>query len=328
MIITKTPYRLSFLGGGTDYPQFFAEHGGSVLSTTFDKYAYVTARPLPHFFDYNNQIVHSRIEYTKTRDEIEHPLIRNAMKYMDMQNLQVIMSWDLPGGSGLGSSSAFAAGLLSAFHAMKGETVDRHTLASQAIYLERTLCAENGGWQDQIAAAYGGLNRIDFFGNSFTVKPLPMTAERKATLNRRLMIFFTGFSRLSSEIAKEQTRMLGSITAELKEMLSFVDDGENILTDAGQSLDEFGRLLDYTWRIKRRMTSKITTDAIDALYAKAINAGALGGKLMGAGGGGFLLFYVPENRQLHVKEALSDLMHVPYTFGSDGSQLLYSQSGR
>lgn len=324
MIITKTPYRLSFLGGGTDYPQFFAKHGGSVLSATFDQYAYVSAHPLPRFFPYSNQIVHASVEYTRSAAEIEHPLIRNAMQFAGMEGLQVMLTGDLPGGTGLGGSSAFTVGLLSAFYAMKGETVDPHTLARQAIHVERELAGEDGGWQDQVATVYGGLNRIDFHGDTFAVRPLAISPERKALLNRRLMIFYTGFAR-KGEIATEQSRVLSDRTAQLQEMLSFVDDGEKILTGQIDSLDEFGRLLDYTWRIKRGMTTRTTNDTIDALYQSALHAGALGGKLMGAGGGGFLLLYVPEDRKPNVQTALQTLKPLEYRFGTKGTEVILAE---
>ena len=297
MIYTKTPFRMSFLGGGTDYEPFFNEYGGSVISTTFDKFCYVSVRHLPRFFEYRNQLTYSRIERTGSVDEIEHPMVRNAMKMLNMDELFISYDADLPARSGLGSSSSFAVGLLHAFHALKGHFVSRKDLAREAIYLERTLCAESGGWQDQIAVAYGGMNRIDFFPGGFEVKPVVITPARKAALNRNLMLFFTGFSRISSEIAKEQMRSTEKKTADLREMLRLVDVGEAILSDRHGDLDDFGRLLHETWQLKRGITHKVSTDALDEIYAAAIKNGALGGKLLGAGGGGFFLFYVPQEYQ-------------------------------
>lgn len=325
MIYTKTPFRMSFFGGGTDYKPFFEEYGGSVISTTFDKYCYVSVRHLPRFFDYHNQLTYSKIEKTATVDELEHPMVRNAMKMQNMHELSIGYDADLPARSGLGSSSSFAVGLLNAFHALKGQYADRRQLAEEAIYLERELCAESGGWQDQIAAAYGGMNRINFSADGFEVSPIIIRKERKDLLNENLLMFFTGFSRLSSEIAKEQVKATKDKTAELKEMLSLVDDGERILTDRHGDLDEFGRLLDYTWRLKRGLTGKISTDTLDGIYAKATEHGALGGKLLGAGGGGFFVFYVPKERQNNVKEAMKDLLYIPFRFEDGGSRVLYYQ---
>ena len=323
MIYTKTPFRMSFLGGGTDYEPFFSRHGGSVISTTFDKFCYVSVRHLPRFFEYRNQLTYSRIEKTRTVEEFEHPMVRNAMKMLDMDELSINYDADLPARSGLGSSSSFAVGLLQAFHALKGHFVSKKELSLEAIYLERKLCGESGGWQDQIAVTYGGLNRINFFPGGFEVKPIIIEPERKTALNRNLMLFFTGFSRVSSVIAKEQVNATRSKTRELKEMLRLVDDGEAILSDRHGDLDDFGRLLDESWQIKRGITGKVSTDTLDEIYQTALQNGALGGKLLGAGGGGFFLFYVPEAYQEDVRAALDGLLYVPYRFEDTGSEILY-----
>ena len=316
---------MSFLGGGTDYEPFFNEHGGSVISTTFDKYCYVSVRHLPRFFDYRNQLTYSRIERTNSAEEIEHPMVRNAMKMLNMDELFISYDADLPARSGLGSSSSFAVGLLNAFHALKGHYISKEKLANEAIYLERELCAESGGWQDQIAVAYGGLNRINFHQGGFEVKPIIITNQRKEQLNNNLLMFFTGFSRLSSEIAKEQVKATRDKTAELLEMLKLVDEGERILSKRHSDLDDFGRLLDTSWKIKRGITNKVSTDTLDQIYDTAIKHGALGGKLLGAGGGGFFVFYVPEERHCEVKEALKDLLFVPFRFENSGTEIMYYQ---
>lgn len=325
MIITQTPYRMSFFGGGTDYQSFFREHGGSVISTTFDKYCFVTVRHLPRFFDYKNQVTYGTIERTNTIDEIKHPAVRNAMKMLDMRELRIVYESDLPARSGLGSSSSFAVGLLNGFHALKGKYVGKKKLAEEAIYLERTLCGESGGWQDQIAAAYGGLNRIDFQGDDFTVNPIVISKERKKALNDHLMLFFTGFTRMSGDIADAQVKATKNKSQELLEMLSLVDDGEKILTEKGTDISEFGRLLDYTWKLKRSITSEISNDTIDAFYEKAMKNGAVGGKLMGAGGGGFLMLFVPPEYQANVRKVLSDLLYVPFEFETGGTRIMYYQ---
>lgn len=323
MIYTKTPFRMSFFGGGTDYEPFFREHGGSVISTTFNRYCYVMVRHLPRFFDHHNQLTYSKIERTISVDEIEHPMVRNAMKFQNMHDLSISYDADLPARSGLGSSSSFAVGLLNAFHSLKGQYADREQLAKEAIYLERELCQEKGGWQDQIAVAYGGMNRINFSENGFEVNPIIITKERKDILNRNLMMFFTGFSRFSSEIASEQVKATRDKTAELLEMLKLVDEGERILSDRYSDIDEFGRLLDYTWKLKRGITNKISNAPLDEIYATAIKNGALGGKLLGAGGGGFFVFYVPEEAQPRVKQALNNLLFIPFEFEDSGSKVLY-----
>lgn len=322
MVITQTPFRMSFFGGGTDFPDFFETYGGSVISTTFDKYCFVTVSHLPRFFDYKDQITYSKIERTNTVDEIEHPAVREAMKYLDMHELRMVYEADLPARSGLGTSSSFAVGMLNAFYALKGRHADKMQLAKDAIYVERTLCGESGGVQDQIAASFGGFNRIDFSEQGYTVSPLIMPKERKQELSDNLLLFFTGFSRFSSDIAKDQENVTKNRTEELKEMLTLVDEAERALTSKC-SLDEFGRLLDYTWQIKRKITDKISNDSIDCLYETAKKAGALGGKLLGAGGGGFLLFYIEKDRQKAVKEKLAKLLHVPFEFEDIGTRILY-----
>lgn len=325
MIITKTPFRMSFFGGGTDMESYFRENGGAVLSATFDKYCYVQVRQLPHFFDYSSELIYSRIERVNSIDNIEHPLIRNAMKMLDMKDLRVTYDADLPARSGLGTSSSFAVGMLSAFYALKGQYVDKQRLADDAIYLERVLCNEAGGWQDQIAASFGGLNRIDFNEHGYTVHPLIISRERKKSLNDHLLMYFTGFTRLSSAIQKDNAaESPANKHALLKEMHQLVDEAQTVLTSG--DLDDFGRLLDHTWHLKRQTGPRISTSSIDEMYERGIKAGALGGKLLGAGHGGFLIFYVqPENREA-VRDAMSDLLEIPFEFEENGSQILYYRS--
>ena len=322
MIITKTPFRMSFFGGGTDFPDFYKECGGAVLSTSFDKYCYVTVRHLPPFFDYKNELVYSRTERVKEICEIEHPAIREAMKWLDMHDLRVTYEADLPARTGLGTSSSFAVGLLNAFYALKGKYADKKKLADDAIYLERTLCKESGGIQDQIAASFGGMNIIEFNAEGYSVRPLIISAERKKQLNKNLMLFFTGFSRFSSDIQVAHETVLKNKITQLTEMKNLVFEAEKILT-CKQNLSEIGKLLDYTWCLKRGITDKISNDSIDSLYFKAIHAGASGGKLLGAGGGGFLLLYVEEDKQASIRKVLSSLMEVPFNFENNGTSVLY-----
>ena len=323
MIITKTPFRMSFFGGGTDMENFFVENGGAVLSTTFDKYCYVNVRHLPRFFDYSTELSYSKTERVTDIDAIQHPLIRNGMKMLDMHELRVTYEADLPARSGLGTSSSFAVGMLNAFYALKGKYADKKKLADEAIYLERVLCNEAGGWQDQIAASFGGFNRINFNADGYEVLPVIVSPERKRQLNKKLMMFFTGFTRFSSDVQKANNVSAKEKTAQLKEMLSLVDEAEAVLVNKDRDLDDFGRLLDHTWRLKRQTGSSISTDSIDGFYKKGKEAGALGGKLLGAGGGGFLVFYVQPERQESVMNAMKDLMYIPFQFEDGGTRVIH-----
>lgn len=322
MIITKTPFRMSFFGGGTDMESFFKEYGGAVLSTTFDKYCYVNVRHLPRFFDWSTELTYSKIEKVSNIDDINHPAIRNAMKMLDMHEIRLTYEADLPARSGLGTSSSFAVGMLNAFYALKGKYVDKKRLADDAIYLERVLCQETGGWQDQIAASFGGFNRINFNADGYEVLPVIISPERKKHLNQNLLMFFTGFTRFSSDVQKANATGNNKIT-QLKEMLTLVDDAEKILTDKYSDLDEFGRLLDHTWKLKRQTGTAVSTNSIDELYDKGIAAGALGGKLLGAGGGGFLVFYVQPEYQDSVRRAMCDLMYIPFEFEDGGTRVIH-----
>ena len=324
MIITKTPFRMSFFGGGTDMEEYFRTNGGAVISTTFDKYCYVNVRHLPRFFEYSTELVYSKIERVTDIEAINHPAIRNAMKMLDMHELRLTYEADLPARSGLGTSSSFAVGMLNAFYALKGKYADKKKLADEAIYLERILCNEAGGWQDQIAASFGGLNRIDFGENGYEVHPIIISPERKKQLNDNLLMFFTGFTRFSSDVQKaNKISSPKDKNAMLKEMQNLVDDAEHILVDRYSDLDDFGRLLDHTWKLKRGTGAAVTTDKIDHLYVKGIGAGALGGKLLGAGGGGFLIFYVQPEKQDSVKAAMKDYMRIPFEFENNGTQIMY-----
>ena len=323
MIISQTPFRMSFFGGGTDMEEYFKEYGGAVLSTSFDKYCYVNVRHLPRFFDYSTEVSYSKTERVTSVDDLQHPAIRNAMKMLDMHEIRLTYEADLPARSGLGTSSSFAVGMLNAFYALKGKYADKKRLADEAIYLERVLCNEAGGWQDQIAASFGGFNRINFNADGYEVLPLIISPERKKKLNSNLLMFFTGFTRFSSDVQKANGLDKRDKIRQLQEMYSLVDDAENVLTDKNCDLDEFGRLLDHTWKLKRQTGAAVSTDSIDGLYAKGIKAGALGGKLLGAGGGGFLVFYVQPEYQKAVKSAMSDLMYIPFEFENGGTRIIH-----
>ena len=323
MIITKTPFRMSFFGGGTDMEDYFKENGGAVLSTTFDKYCYVTVRHLPRFFDYTTELSYSQIERVTDVEDIKHPAIRNAMKFLDMHEIRLTYESDLPARSGLGTSSSFAVGMLNAFYALKGKYVDKKKLADEAIYLERVLCGEAGGWQDQIAASYGGFNRINFSEDGYEVLPVIISPERKKVLNDNLMMFFTGFTRFSSDVQRLNILNKKDKIIQLREIQTLVDEAEKILIDKTLDMDDFGRLLDHTWRLKRQTGSAVSTDSIDRLYEKGIKAGALGGKLLGAGGGGFLVFYVQPQYKKAVYKAMEDLMHIPFEFETGGTMVIH-----
>jgi len=323
MIITKTPFRMSFFGGGTDMEEFFKEYGGAVLSTTFDKYCYVNVRHLPRFFDYSSEFSYAKIERINDISEINHPAIRNAMEMLNMKEIRLTYEADLPARSGLGTSSSFAVGMLNAFYALKGKYADKRKLADEAIYLERVLCNEAGGWQDQIAASFGGFNRINFSANGYEVLPLIISPERKKRLNDNLLMFFTGFTRFSSDVQKENGLDQKSKVSSLKEMYSLVGEAEKILTDQTIALSEFGRLLDHTWNLKRKAGAAVSTNSIDELYQKGLDAGALGGKLLGAGGGGFLIFYVEPEYRESVMKAMENLLYIPFKFEDGGTMVIH-----
>ncbi len=315
---------MSFFGGGTDFSQYYESFGGSVLSATFNKYCFVTVRDFPPFFSHRNQFTYSKIERFDSPDELSHPLVREALKYLHEDGIQISYDADLPARTGIGSSSSFAVGLLGSIHTMRGRYCDKNKLASEAIYLERVLCREHGGIQDQIAASYGGFNRIDFNKDGFSVNPVQISDGRLSELNSKLMLFFSGQSRFSGEIAKSQTDRLPDNIETLHKMKKLTYEGERILSSSS-SLDAFGELLDYSWKLKTTLADNITTDEINTLYETALKNGAVGGKLLGAGGGGFILLYVPEKYQSKIRTALDRYMFVPFSFENEGTKILYSR---
>lgn len=322
MVISQTPYRISFFGGGTDYRPYFMEHGGSVLSTTIDRYCYLTLRRLPPFFEHNSRLSYSKIELFNSSDQVQHPAVRECLKYMNLRGVSITHDGDLPARAGLGTSSAFTVGLLNAMHALRGEFVDPLTLATEAIYVEQDMIGENVGVQDQMATAIGGLNRLYFSADGYDYRPIVLKQERRQRLEGNLMLFFTGIFRYASQIAEEQVKNTNDKLAELREMNLLTDEGEKALVSG--DVNDFGRLLHESWKLKRSLSSKISTAEIDIMYEKAREAGALGGKLLGAGGGGFLLFYAEKENQEFVKRALKDLLHVPFHIGQMGSRIIYS----
>ena len=275
-------------------------------------------------FGYSTELSYSKTERVTDVNDIQHPAIRNAMKMLDMHELRLTYEADLPARSGLGTSSSFAVGMLNAFYALKGKYADKKKLADEAIYLERVLCNEAGGWQDQIAASFGGFNRINFNADGYEVHPVIISPERKRQLNQNLLMFFTGFTRFSSDVQKKnKVGENEDKKARLKKMYELVDEAEAILVDKHRDLDDFGRLLDITWRLKKGTGSAVSTGSIDELYEKGMQAGALGGKLLGAGGGGFLVFYVQPEKQDDVRAAMKELMYIPFKFEDGGTQVIY-----
>lgn len=325
MIISRTPLRISFFGGGTDYPVWYKEHGGVVLATSINKYNYITARYLPPFFEYNYRIRYYMREETKTISEIKHPSARECLAFLDFdQGVEVQHNSDLPARTGLGSSSAFTVGLLHALYALKGKMVTKRQLAIDAIHVEQDRINENVGSQDQTTAAFGGFNKITFGGlQTITVQPVTLDQEKLNLFQDHLMLFFTGFARTASEIAGEQIKETPKKKDELTRMSEMVNEALNILNGNSSDITDFGRLMHETWMIKRSLTSKITTSQIDKIYEAALEAGALGGKLLGAGGGGCILFFVEPELQPKVKEKLKDLLYVPFRFDVLGSQIIY-----
>ena len=312
---------MSFFGGGTDYFEYFSRFGGSVISTTIDKYCYVSIRRFPPFFEYRNQFTYSKIERFNNPDELQHPLVKAALKYIPVDGVQITYDADLPACSGIGSSSAFAVGLLQGLHGLNNEYPDKMALARQAVYLERDLCSEAGGVQDQLAAAFGGFNRINFSRDGYEVVPLAVSQEKLNELENNLLLMFTGFTHFSAKVAKAQQNNIDSTLAQLHEMKAMTDEAERIIVNG--NIDDFGHLLNKTWGLKRTLSDRITTDAIDNIYSKALSCGALGGKLLGAGGGGFMLLYVPKEKQESFIREFSEFKFIPFKFETTGTKIIY-----
>jgi D-glycero-alpha-D-manno-heptose-7-phosphate kinase len=327
MIISKTPFRISFFGGGTDYPVYYNKNKGAVLSTTIDKYCYITLRYLPPFFSHKHRIVYSKVETVNEIKEIMHPAVRASLDFFKInKGVEIHHDGDLPARAGLGSSSSFTVGLLHSLYALNGKMPSKEQLTKEAIYIERDVLKENVGSQDQAAAAFGGLNKITFNGNDdIKVEPIIISEEKKKQLEDHSMLFFTGISRFASDVAKEQIKKTPRRKEELRMMYEMVDRAKDVLSN-GNDILEFGRMLDETWKIKRSLTDKISNPKIDEIYETAMKAGAVGGKLLGAGGGGFMFFFVPPEKQQNVREKLKDLLEVNIKFDNNGSQIIYYNS--
>jgi len=329
LIVSRTPYRISFFGGGTDYPAWYRKHGGAVLTCTFDSYCYVTCRFLPPFFEHKNRIVWSKIELTNSIDEIEMPVVAAALKYLNVRNgVEIHHIGDLPARSGLGSSSSFAVGVLNALRRMEGQDSGAMELAKDAIYLEQKLMQESVGIQDQIQTAHGGLNKITFDADDrIEVSPLNLSNERLEEFNDHLMLFYTGVSRNATDIAKHKIANIPNKQDELRAMQEMVDEGVNILEGHGD-ITEFGKLLDESWKLKRSLSAKIAPEFVNEIYETALKSGAYGGKLLGAGGGGFILFFVDPARRQEILDALEVLLWVPVTIEFEGAKILFDKEPR
>lgn len=330
MIITRTPFRISFFGGGTDYPGWFREHGGAVIATSIDKYCYLTVRHLPPFFEHRHRIVWSKVELTRDIDEIHHPAVRAILTKMnghhDSHGYEIHHDGDLPARAGLGSSSAFAVGLIHAMHALNGRMVSKEQLAKEAIHIEQEVLQENVGCQDQLTTAHGGFNRIDFRREgSFDINPIILPRERLQRLQSSMLLVFTGLSRYASEIAAKQIDNFKARENELTTMQEMVDEATAILRAPDDPVVPFGKLMHESWKLKRALANGISTSRIDEIYDAALGAGALGGKLLGAGGGGFMLFIVPDERRSAVRKRLENLVNVRFRFETGGSKVLYAE---
>lgn len=328
MIISRTPFRISFFGGGTDYPIWYRQNGGVVLASTIDKYVYITCRVLPPFFDHKSRVVWSKIETVTKHADIEHPVVRAALALLEVNHgIEIHYNGDLPARSGVGSSSAFTVGILNSLYALKGQYTKKADLARQAIYLEQTMLNEHVGVQDQIETTFGGFNRIEILRNgTFQVEPVILPAETLQALNNNLLLFYTGIPRGSSNIAKMMVESIPHRQRELSSMQKMVDVAVDFL--AKGALDDFGRLLDETWQLKRSLSKHVAPNFINEIYARARAAGALGGKVLGAGGGGFMLFYVRKDERVTLLKALEDLLVVPFEFETGGSQIIFYDPDR
>ena len=327
MIITKTPYRISFFGGGTDYPHWYNKFGGKVISTTIDKYAYITIRKLPPFFKHDVRVSYSKIEARKGVDKIKHKAVREILKHKKIsKNIEILHIGDLPARSGIGSSSSFTVGLLNGINEMQNIKSTKQKLALEAIHLEQNVIKEFVGSQDQIAAACGGFNYIIFNKKkSFEIKKNFFDEKILKKLNENLFLYFTGISRTAEEIVKTYKFLnhKNDKKTYLIEINKQVDEAAKKLKEG--KIDDFGRLLHETWILKKKLSNKITNQKINSIYKRGIESGALGGKLLGAGGGGHIIFYVPKNNQKKFKLKMKKLLHIPFSFEKEGSSVVFKK---
>ena len=325
MIISRTPFRISFFGGGTDYPDWYRDNGGSVLASSIDKYCWIFCRRLPPFFEHRLRVVYSNIELCRHFDDIQHPAVRETLRFLDFtEGIEIHHNGDLPARSGMGSSSSFTVGLLHALYALNGAAPGGRQLALESIHIEQEMIRETVGSQDQFCVALGGLNQIVFQpSGEIDVRPLPLTDNRKKELNNHLMLFYTGIRRTASDVAGCYVKTLKDKKQLMVTMREMVDQGIRILTDGGD-INRFGDLLHESWMAKRELSPQISNSAIDELYRLSRANGAIGGKIVGAGGGGFLLLFVPPEHQRTISEKLGHLINVPFCFESEGSRIIFN----
>lgn len=324
MIISRTPFRISFFGGGTDYPTWYRKHGGAVLATTIDKYCYLTCRHLPPFFEHRIRMVYSKVEECRTIDEIAHPAVRGVLRYLNIERgVEIHHDGDLPARSGMGSSSSFTVGLLHSLYALKGHMPSKQQLAMESIYIEQELLKETVGSQDQVLGAYGGFNHITFLpSGKISVRPMTLAKKSIEELNAHLMLFYTGVKRTASNVAESYVNDIESREQQLRLMSDMVNEGISIL-NSEQNISCFGKLLHEAWQAKRSLSSQVSNPYVDEIYSQALSAGAIGGKITGAGGGGFMLLFVPPPKQREVREKLNKLIYVPFKFEYSGSQIIF-----
>jgi len=330
MIISKTPFRISLFGGGTDYPEWYHENGGSVLATTIDKYCYISCRHLPPFFEHKHRIVYSKIEEVKTVEEIQHPVVRAALTNLSINaGLEIHHDADLPARSGLGSSSSFTVGLVNVINALQGLQVSKKDLAKQSIYIEQAELKETIANQDQVLAAFGGFNRIDFHpDDSFNISPANINKEMMEKLQSHMLLFFTGLSRFSSDVARDKVSNFTNHFQELNQIKKMVDEGISILQSPSTPIIDLGKLMHESWKLKRSLSDKVSTPQIDEIYEAGIRTGAVGGKILGAGGGGFILFFAEPKNHKKIRERLKRLVHVAFNFENIGSKIVvYEPNG-
>ena len=330
MIISKTPFRVSLFGGGTDYPSWYRQNGGSVIAAAIDKYCHISCRHLPPFFDHKHRIVYSKVESVKKIEEIQHPSVRAVLTTLGISaGLEIHHDGDLPARSGIGSSSSFTVGLINVINALKGQQISKEDLAKQAIHIEQEILKENVGSQDQILAAFGGFNRIDFNpDDSFNITPVIINKDTIELLQNHMLLFFTGLSRFSSDIARDKVANFKNRFRELTQIKEMVVEGLSILQSPSVPINELGKLLHESWQLKRSLSNKVSTLQIDEIYQAGIKAGAIGGKILGAGGGGFILFFAKPENHKNIYKKLNDLVHVSFRFDNMGSKIVvYEPNG-
>ena len=325
MVITRTPFRISFFGGGTDYPVWYVRNGGIVISTTINKYCYVVTRHLPPLFDYKYRIRYTKREETKTVSQIKHPSVRGCLRFLNVKyGIEMIHTSDLPANSGLGSSSAFTVGFLNSLYTLKNKKVSKKQLAVEAIYIEQKKIKENVGSQDQVAASYGGFNAIKFRQNGqISISPIKISSDRLDQLQKHIALFYTGVQRNASLIASTQIKNIPKNTNKLRSIMDIANRALKILPDNNQSLDELGKLLNDSWLIKRSLAFNISNPFIDEIYKEGISVGALGGKLLGAGSGGFMIFFIKPKLQNKIKGRLNKLLYIPFKFEDEGTKVIF-----